>query len=65
MNVTGQFDRRRHEYGYDVTIVVGGNEHHLADLKTSDGVDENDLPKGVNLLEAPSRSATPPICCPR
>ena len=52
MNVTGQFTAG-HEYGYDVTIVVGGNEHHLADLKTSDGVDENDLPKGVNLLEGP------------
>ena len=52
INVTGQFTAG-HEYGYDVTIVVGGNEYHLADLKTSDGVDENDLPKGVNLLEGP------------
>jgi hypothetical protein len=45
INVTGQFTPG-HEYGYDVTIVVDGDEHHLADLTTSEGDDSAKLLEG-------------------
>ena len=59
INVTGQFTPG-HEYGYDVTIVVDGDEHHLADLN-----DERRRRRRQRCSTVPSRSATPPICFPR